>query len=259
MIDTDKIADKADNAFEYVLGTLRDDERLAFEKMLLQDCALQEAVRYWEQQLSPLNSIAEEVPPDPKVWQGIQQQIHGASITPTSSGQLSRREWWQWVNGWRLATIASLLLVGLLSFQIFQPSSTMNADYVAVLTDPSGSARLTALTATDGETLWLRWEEFDIPDDQSVQLWAVSRRDGQSRSLAVFSREDSLTDGPVSSGDEGFLPPQLTLNEAGLRLIRDSSHLIITQEELGGSAIDEPSEDVIAKGVCVRLQGESAS
>ena len=97
---------------------------------------------------------------------------------------------------------------------------------------------LTALTASENSKLWLKWENWQAPQDHSLQLWAKSRRDGQIRPLLVFASNELK---------------EVELDEATLRLIKDSSHLIITQEEVGGSAIDEPSDAVIATGVCIRL------
>jgi anti-sigma-K factor RskA len=109
---------------------------------------------------------------------------------------------------------------------------------VAVLLDDSDVPILTALTASDGNTLWLKWEKWQTPKDHSLQLWAKSRRDGQIRPLLVFGNRELK---------------EVKLDEATLRLIKDSSHLIITQEEVGGSSLDEPSDMIIAKGICIRL------
>jgi anti-sigma-K factor RskA len=46
---------------------------------------------------------------------------------------------------------------------------------------------------------------------------------------------------------------QLPLTVPQWRLIKDSSHLLLTEEDIGGSPLDEPSEMVVAKGVCVLL------
>jgi anti-sigma-K factor RskA len=120
----------------------------------------------------------------------------------------------------------------------FAKNSIPNADYVAVLTARDGEAKLTALTASDGQTLWLQWQDVAVESDTSIQLWALSKRDGQIRSIAVFDSTSAKS---------------LMLDQANLRLIKDAEKLILTSEELGGSAMDEPSENVIASGVCVRL------
>jgi len=44
------------------------------------------------------------------------------------------------------------------------------------------------------------------------------------------------------------------LTEAQWRLIKDSDSLIVTIEEQGGSPIGEPSDIIVSRGLCVRLQ-----
>jgi anti-sigma-K factor RskA len=118
------------------------------------------------------------------------------------------------------------------------PLQQPNADYVAVLTNDSGAPQLTVLTATGGAQLWLKWEAIEIADEKNLQLWAVSKRDGQIRPLGVFAQTDIQ---------------QLPLTVPQWRLIKDSSHLILTEEDVGGSPLDEPSDVILAKGVCVLL------
>ncbi|HJQ58761.1 MAG TPA: cupin domain-containing protein [Vineibacter sp.] len=60
-------------AGEYVLGTLDDDERRAFESRLASDPALRTAVDAWERRLAPAISAttAPELP-DPSIWRRIE-------------------------------------------------------------------------------------------------------------------------------------------------------------------------------------------
>ena len=173
-----------------------------------------------------------------------------AAINPSHStfNEKAKGSLWEKLLPWKLissAAFAMLLLVSavLLNTTLHQGSS-LNTDYVAVLVDESDAPILTALTASDGNTLWLKWEHWQASEDHSLQLWAKSRRDGQIRPLLVFGNNELK---------------EITLDEASLRLIKDSSHLIITQEDVGGSQIDDPSDIVIAKGVCIRLAETSDS
>ena len=183
-------------------------------------------------------NVADDVAPDPATWAAIQKRLHKPVVTETMGKA--------WTAGiLKCLGAAVVVLVVVSAFYWLQPSSQLNADYVAVLTDEAGKARLTAITGADGETLWLQWGHSNgaatdsLPQEASWQLWAVSRRDGESRTVALF---------------EGSTPGQVLLTETTLRLIRDASHLVLTLEEEGGSAIDEPSDDVLARGECVRLQ-----
>ncbi len=220
------------NAFEYVLGTLPGNERAAFERAMATDPTLAERVRYWEGQLMALQNPEHHRPPAAGTWEAIEQRIGRAETAPARRGV--------WTSPiWGLA--ASLLLALSLSLTWLWYSDSPahpNSDYVAVLADESGKPQLTALTLAGGETLWLQWEAVDIPDSASLQLWAVSRRDGQARSIAVFDQAKAQT---------------LALDQAARRLIVDADHLLLTREPDGGSPLDLPSDEVVAKGACVRL------
>ena len=66
----------------------------------------------------------------------------------------------------------------------------------------------------------------------------MSKRDGQIRPLGVFAQT---------------AVEQQALSVPNWRLIKDAESLLLTEEDIGGSPIDEPSDIVIAKGVCVLL------
>lgn len=220
-------------AFEYVTGVLRGAERDEFKQRLSSDPLLQVEVSFWEEQLMSLSDEQQGIQPDPNVWRGIeahlQQQKRPAEARPS-------RFAWLWPSVSAFATVMLSVCIWLLVAR--DPLQQPNADYVAVLTDDSGAPQLTVLTATGGAQLWLKWEAVEIADDKNLQLWAVSKRDGQIRPLGVFAQTDIQ---------------QLSLTVPQWRLIKDSSHLILTEEDVGGSPLDEPSEVVLAKGVCVLL------
>ncbi len=230
-------------AFEYVAGTLPASERAEFERRLLDDAELREQVAFWEEQLQPLHANEEELPPKDDLWNRISAQINPAPPpTPETGGGFS----WAALLQWGAPTLAAIVLAVVLIGYYPKTVDTTAAipDYVAVLTDESGNALLTALTTGDGNSMYLKWEEqLTIPSEKSVQLWAVSKRDGQTRPLAVFSNTQVR---------------QLVLDEAEWRLVTDSSFLLLTEEEEGGSPLDEPSEDLLAKGVCVRFSKDAA-
>lgn len=216
-------------AFEYALGTLRGAERAAFERALDRTPKLVREVHFWEEQLMALQPSGPDRPPAPGTWERIEQRV--------SESPPRRR---RFAFNWHWGAIAALLLMLALPLLFWQPDgppAAPNSDYVAVLADPEGQPRLTAMTLAKGETLWLQWEAY--PDTEgSVQLWAVSRRDGQARSLAVFDDPDRRT---------------LALDQAARRLIVDAEYLLLTEEEPGGSPLDEPSDRTLARGACVRL------
>jgi anti-sigma-K factor RskA len=220
-------------AFEYVAGTLSAAERAAFEQALTQDTELQQHVQFWEEHFMALQENSTELPPKPNTWAQIEARLHPAPRAP-----LPRTPWY-----W-LFSLATALVVAIgLGLAPMLRSPAPNLDYVAVLTDLQGAALLTALTTDTDKTLWLQWEAVDLSPDTSLQLWARSKRDGQVRSLGVF---DSTAESRVE------------LDQARLRLIHDAQELLLTREESGGSPLGEPSEMLLAKGVCVRLRQGNA-
>lgn len=225
-------------AFDYVSGVLRGAERREFERNLQQDDALQAQVHFWEEQLMAMTDEELVRQPAPEVWYGLKERINAERKTGESAGQATRSGW----PNWLVLTIPSLAVLVLATcLWLLLPGdnpSQPNADYVAVLTDEAGAPQLTVLTATKGVSLWLKWEELQIAEDKSLQLWAISKRDGQIRPLTVFDHTDTT---------------QLALSEASWRLIKDASHLILTEEDEGGSPLDEPSDVIVAKGVCVLI------
>ncbi len=220
-------------AFDYVTGVLRGAERDQFEQRLRSDTALQAEVSFWEEQLMSLSDEKQGIKPDPETWRVIearlQQQVRTSPASESHFG-------WLWPSVSALASVMLAVCIWLLVAR--DPLQQPNADYVAILTDESGAPQLTVLTATGGAQLWLKWEAVEIADDKNLQLWAISKRDGQVRPLGVFAQTDAQ---------------QLPLTVAQWRLIKDASHLILTEEDVGGSPLDEPSETVLAKGVCVLL------
>ncbi|GGY86043.1 hypothetical protein GCM10011613_33830 [Cellvibrio zantedeschiae] len=218
-------------AFDYVTGVMRGEERKVFAEQLARDSELQSRVNFWEEELIAMSDIHEERPTSPETWKAIEKQL-------TNSATESRKPWWQisWLPAASVA-FSLLLLCGVLLLPTHK-SAQPNSDYVAVLADEKGAPLLTALTAANAKTLWLKWETINVSPEKNLQLWAVSRNDGQIRSLAVFTK----------GGDA-----QLALTDTHMHLIRDAAYLWLTEEEAGGSAIDEPSDKILAKGACVFL------
>ena len=219
-------------AFEYALGTLRGAERQAAERRRREDPAFARLVAYWEEHMMAMQK-PELMPAPANTWEKIAARIDAPQAPASRS--------WREVLVLRWALAASFVLfVGLFTMNTMTriDSAAPNASYAAILTDTKGAATLTALTSTDGKRLWLQWEAVSVNAEQSLQLWAISKRDGEARSLAVFAKTD------IS---------ELALDEAAARLIQDAAELVLTVEEVGGSALDQPSEQLVARGVCVRL------
>lgn len=229
-------------AFEFVLGTLPVSERSAFEQELEHNTQLRDKVSEWEEKLIGLTAEVIPVAPAANTFDKIHARINPASsLSQIHEANSTEKSFWETVLPWKFISGFAFTLVfalGLLYYQSVTPNHSLNADYLAVLLNQEDKPILTAVTGVGDSQLWLTWEQWSLPKNQSIQIWAKSKRDGQVRPLLVVNE-------PLQN---------IKLDEATLRLIKDSSHLILTQEEAGGSAIDEPSEKVIATGVCIRLK-----
>lgn len=217
-------------AFDYVTGVMRGGERKRFAQQLVNAPELQTQVNYWEEELMRLSDKEQVLIPADDTWDKITARINR---TPAQPPVFWMRWFWQGASA--LTCVVFALFVWLLSERSLD---VPNADYVAVLTDERGAPSLTVLTAVGGEQLWLKWGDVKIAPDKNLQLWAISKTDGQIRPLGVFNATDSAN---------------LPLTVPQWRLIKDSSHLLLTEEDVGGSPLDEPSETILAKGVCVLL------
>ena len=223
-------------AFEYVTGVMRGHERQVFERLLETNDGLADQVRFWEEQLMQLSNEHDQREPAAEVWEAIHKKLNAAQNS--TKIEQEHRFWSRW-SIWLAPGMAFLILICALFLFVPQRNAAgPNADYVAVLTDAKGAPRLTVLTATKGTALWLKWNDLKIPADKNLQLWAVSKSDGQIRPLGVFSQTNI---------------EQQPLSIPNWRLIKDSESLLLTEEDVGGSPIDEPSDIVVAKGVCVLL------
>ncbi len=225
-------------AFEYVLGTLKGRARSDFEQLMCENEQIQRQVLIWEERLLPLNSTQLVRRPYSKSWHSIEIRIKQARQTSqTKRGWFSKQLWLPWLVSGALS-IMLLLDSTMLNQQQHHTSGLPPVDYVAVMTNELGNATLSTLANDKNRRMWLHWEDVELPSEKNYQLWAVSKSDGETRSISVIADTNTKF---------------LSLSEAEWRLVRDADSLILTLEEVGGSAIDEPSHQLIAKGICVRL------
>jgi anti-sigma-K factor RskA len=224
-------------AFDYVSGVLRGKARKDFTRQLQNNTQLQTQVQFWEEQLINLSDTSATLAPHAKTWAAIETRIKNSAVKNTTTHAVtgSVQKWLLWFAP---SLLTAIVVSGLFLFIPAKNTATFNADYMAVLTDSQGEPLLSALTASTNNTMKLTWSNSNIAANKNLQLWAISKRDGQTRPIAVFASAQS---GP------------LTLAKANLRLVKEAATLMLTEEDIGGSAIDEPSEIILAKGACVLL------
>ncbi|NQZ86166.1 MAG: anti-sigma factor [Colwellia sp.] len=250
-------------ASQFVLGTLTPLVWQRVVSLCKDNEALENRINFWQEKLVSIDQKTVEVPPHDNSWAIIAQALKidteakhetiKVSQLPNEKQSLFSKvtDWWSdnifsssnfSVPAYRLSAAFSVVVL-VLATLIVNPfaHAPEQLSYVAVLTDQQGSAHLVASTYGDSQKLVVHVINIpDIDTEQSLELWVVSKTDAQARSLGVIPQGKSL------------IEQQLT--QAQWRLIKDSESLIVTMEEAGGSPIGEPSEVIISRGLCVRLQ-----
>lgn len=223
-------------ARDYVIGSLSPAARRRCESLRLELPDLDQKIHKWSEHFQPMADAVPDLVPGPAVWDRIDASINNASINPDPVAKnLSLWDRLSFVRGFALA--ASFLVVALALIQITQEVPP-SVDYIAVLADDNGQPQMVATASEETKQLDIRIFG-DAPDNESdYQLWAVSKTDGEARSLGLVDV------GAVS---------QRQLSEADWRLIIDAQELLLSAEMPGGSPIGEPSDDVISRGLCIRL------
>jgi anti-sigma-K factor RskA len=253
-------------ASQYVLGTLTDKTRQRVTSIARYNALLAERIDYWQNRFVSLDQQTPALAPSEMTWQNIADKLDinkenntekSKQITPDNAQPLNSdagkfttklfeklsKHFILWLTpNFRFASGFAVLIFAVFSL-FFNPLAN-KADplsYVAVLTQQGGEAHLVASTYGDSKKLVVNViNSPKISAQESLELWVVSKTDAQARSLGVISLDKTLVE------------QQLTT--AQWRLIKDSASLIVTIEEVGGSAIGEPSETIVSSGLCIRLQ-----
>lgn len=157
---------RMDEAGEYVLGTLDDDERAAFEARLETDHDAMRAVAFWRRRLGVLDDIAQPVAPSPRVWDAIAAAMPPAIAGVTAANDNLRRMR-RSRNMWRAGAIAASL------FAVAGAFVASNADIRSQLGLPDEAA--TVASAPDAGGVGLNGQRY----------LAVVNRDGKLPALIV--------------------------------------------------------------------------
>jgi anti-sigma-K factor RskA len=224
-------------AADYVMGTLRGPARRRFETLLLAHPTLRASVHDWQARLGVLAADITPVAPSPRVWEGIQHRLFGASAVDAAPAQALTR-WWQTLALWQgwaaLATVAALGLGVLL-----QQPSPVQPPIVVVMqsTDPSLSqasdavkTQFVASISGDGRSLVLKpIAGARVTAQQALELWALPAHGKAPKSLGLIASDKVTTVLRTSllQGNDGFA---------------------VSVEPLGGSPTGAPTGPVISVG-----------
>ena len=220
-------------AQRYVLGVQRGMARRRFASLIRARPEVRRRVNYWERRLTPLAWSLPPIQPSELVWQRLCRHL---GIGPASS-QPARRDGWKSAAA-MFALVAMVTAVGWWRVASRPPEVVTETVIehvpedvaVALVSDAAGQPLWLARIAPDSAELLVRTvNDVEARPDNDYQLWA-------------------LTDAgvPVSLG----LLPQtgqrsVSLSDAALAAIADSSTVAVSLEPQGGSPESTPTGPVL--------------
>ena len=221
-------------AANYVTGTLRGRARQRMERLMRQDDALQQRVRQWEAKLQPLHARTPEHAPKASTWKAIASVI-GGTVDPMVVALTKKLRIYRALTAF---AFSFALLLGVAFWGPLAPKP-VGINYVAVMKDQQAQPTMVVTLTQAGRVLALDMlAKPQVPDQQALQLWAISKVDGSITSLGTI---------PV----EKHVEKSLTKPQWGL--IKDAEYLMVSVEAPGGAAV--PSDRVVSKGLCVKVEG----
>jgi anti-sigma-K factor RskA len=227
-------------AGEYTLGLLESGERLAVERLLSKDPALEAEVLSWRGHFAPLDETAPAVIPSPDLWNRIEAGIARNKLAQqrerheqgSSRAVLSR--WWNSLPLWRpmgmAGALTSLILVAFIGQKIAQGPEV--PQLVAVLTAPDGRAAAVVNAYTNGTVQLVPIDAIAVPEGRVLEVWTLQTRERGPVSLAQMDRART-----IRLDLKGLSPAEV-------------GHLFeITLEPRGGSPTGRPTGPVLMKGL----------
>lgn len=214
-------------AAEYVAGVLPHAERSAFAARLEQEKSLQEKVRFWSEQLSPLADAVEPVAPPPAVLGAVEERLFAS--------QTAKAGWWSNLHLWRglaIASLAALIVIGL----FLSAAPERQPSLVAEISGEAGAVRLVALFDQQNSTLRLNRTDGQPASNRSFELWLIEG-DQNPVSLGVL---------PADTKSNVVIPGNLRNRMVG-------AVLAISDEPRGGSPTGQPTGPVLATGTIVEI------
>ncbi|RLU03201.1 MAG: hypothetical protein D9N11_05310 [Ketobacter sp.] len=221
-------------ASNYVTGTLRGSARKRMETLMRENRNLRDRVRQWEDKLQPLHSNTPEVAPKKSTWDNIASVI-GVAADPMLATLKKKLNFYKYLSGFAFACTLALAVL------VLVPAAPQPAaiNYVAVMKDDNAKPTMVVTLTQAGRVLALDMlEKPQVDQNQKLQLWAVSKVDGSVSSLGEISVEKHI--------EKSLTKPQWGL-------ISDAEYLLVSLETSPG--VSRPSDRVLAKGLCVKVEG----
>lgn len=238
-------------AGEYVLGTLAEPEREAFERALARDAALAAVVAAWERRLAPLATLVAAVEPDTALWARIAAALPrpgdrvSAADAPIGAPPVVNLQDWRRVRRslarWRAAAIGTGALAAGLAVAVAlqtgaQPQRPAE-HYVAVVNRGGDEPALIVRVDLASRMVTLRPVSAEAPAGRSLELWYIGPGQ-QPKSLGVLA------------GDSKQLTIPAVFNGSDQVVAR--STFALTVEPQGGSPTGGPTGPVVSSGQLIR-------
>ncbi|MEY4754624.1 MAG: hypothetical protein RJA44_2299 [Pseudomonadota bacterium] len=180
-------------AAEYLVGTLQGGARRRFEALLPAHPQLRHTLLEWQQLLIPLAGSVPAVPPNPEVWDRIQERTLGP-LLPESDVAVAppAPRWWQRLGPWRAAAAAGLLLSLGLAALLLRPTPHP-APRLVLLSSSGGPPSFVITLAADARSLALApVGGLTIDAQHALELWAI-QKSGETESLGLISTHRTTT------------------------------------------------------------------
>ena len=216
------------SAAEYALGTLDSAERAVIAARRQREPELEEAIRAWEERLSPLAEAVPPIEPPRDDFAEIEARIRAPARPPAATGEsvgaLRSR-----LARWRAAAIGATGLAAMLAIGVVFREATRETtprQFVAVLQKSAESPAFAVTVNLDSRELTVRPVSASPPSGKSYELWIIDPKLGAPRSLGVIDAADVTRADKLAAFDPA--------------VVKDATYAV-TVEPIGGSPDGKPS------------------
>ncbi len=155
-------------AGEYVLGTLDDNARAAFERRLSGDMQLQAEVDAWERRLAPMLQSVDPVSPPASVWQALEARTAPRErVTTSSSG------FWSSLQFWRgFGMVSAALVLGMTLTLLTTQKAELGMDQMMVVLNDQSTTGWIVASQKGSDYINVRAvDPSAVPKGKVCQLW----------------------------------------------------------------------------------------
>lgn len=213
-------------AREYVLGTMTYLVRKRFERLMVNDLALRNAVNALQNKFYPLYDDIKPVQPKSSVWHGIQVRLGFVQAKPKTKFGLQ-------IGFWRNFAVFNLIITLALGVTLFN-SKPESPTYLALLSGANQSPVLLAQASQQKREVLIQIITPQVLESgKSFELWLIQGKNAP-QSLGLL---------PASGKKVVAIPVSL---QAG---IAADNLLAVSLEPTGGSPTHQPTGPVLFSGV----------